>query len=102
MRGDLSRRLRRLEQQPRMDEWVTLTFASGEQKRVLARTTHFYRLLDLLLDPEKFHEECAQGIRQMTSTDLEAVRRATSIEGHSAQVFGLLRALARGPLEETK
>jgi hypothetical protein len=67
---------------------------------VLARSTHLYRLLDLLFDPETFRAERADGAIRMTSNDLEALRLATSIEGESSQAFALVQALAKGPAPE--
>ncbi len=99
MRRELLNRVRALEQAIQVDAWLTLTFPDGEQQKLLGRATHFFRLRDLLLDPDAFEATHPRGVLKMAEQDLEALRRAVHIEGDSAQMFSLLQALALGPME---
>ena len=96
---ELKKRVRELEQAIQVDAWLTLTFPDGKQKKLLGRATHFFRLQELLSDPDAFEATRPRGVLKMAEQDLDALRRAVHIEGDSAQLFWLLKALALGPVE---
>jgi hypothetical protein len=88
-----------------LDVWLTLTMPDGKQTRILGSDTCFGGVRDALLAEEGNVEAATRqaaracGAREMYKDDLARLRRAKSIEGPSAQLFYLLRALALGPAE---
>lgn len=99
MRRDLMNRIRRLEELSQIDVNLVLTFADGKQAKMLGRASHFFRMLELLNDPDAFEATRSAAARKTAEGDLGALRRAIRIEGDSAQLFWLLKALAAGPVD---
>lgn len=63
-------------------------------------TKEFFRLVDWMLMDENAIPEGQGENWALAQMKLNSLRRATRIEGRSAQLFSLLRALALGPVEE--
>lgn len=95
MNRELKNRLRRLER--RMQVGAELKLFDDRQcfTTLKGSAAEFFRLVEHgLLDRAPNGERWA--LAEMRLNDL---RRATRIEGPSAQLFGLLRALALGPVD---
>jgi len=77
------KRIRRLEQLNQIDANLLLTFADGKQVTMLGSASHFFRIADLLHDPDVFNAAQPAGTHKVAVRDLDALRRAISIEGDS-------------------
>jgi hypothetical protein len=102
MNRNVRTRLRKLEEQIQLDVWLTLTYLDGTTSKLLGNISHFCRLLDMLDDPGLFKKTRAWGAAQMAEQGLQDLRRCSNIEGSSAQLFLLVRALALGPVEDSE
>jgi hypothetical protein len=100
VRRDLMSRIRRLEQLSQIDANIVLTFADGQQTRMLGSARHFFRMVNHLPDPEAFSAP-RPGSLTIAEHDLDSLRRAVRIEGGSSQLFALLQAILLGPVGET-
>ena len=105
MSAGLKHRIAELEaQRSVLRSGLVLTLKDGSERTIAGTARQFFRLVKLMMCEEEEDIETADILfpgkqLALAKADLCDIERATAMEGESAQMFGLLAALAKGPME---